>query len=264
MAKALTTSYAQQQLLRLNMSPTNAHKASLQIKVTTFAENSLILSRGAVAKNWYFIINGMVSAWLKTDKENNSSVVLYGPGTWFSEHSIIAQKPSFWNYSAVEECDCLVFRSENVIQIAKNDIGFSSFLLELVAWRSHYAAEMLTLMKSGSPALRVVMGISQFVEVLAYRAQRPPTIGYGESLRIPVKQSIVANMCGVSRSVFSELIQHLYKGRLISIAYGMLEISNVAAWTTFAAKKRSESTVNLQASIQELIDEFVVIPEREM
>ena len=53
------------------------------------------------------------------------------------------------------------------------------------------SAETLALMKFGNPCLRVVMGLSQFAEALFYHSDRPPTIGFGQGVEIPVKQKLL-------------------------------------------------------------------------
>ena len=61
-------------------------------------------------------------------------------------------------------------------------------------------------MKLGNPCLRVVMGLAQFAEALSYRAERPPTIGFGEEGCSTVPQNTLASLCGVSRTLFQNIL----------------------------------------------------------
>ncbi len=256
MKTEIKSSYAIQQMLKMQMSETNAIKACAKIKVTSQSADKLIISRGLKSKNWYFVINGLVSASSKSSNGSGTSVMLLGPGSWFGEHSIINDKPSFLDYTTLKESDFLVMPGDVLIELAKVDSGFSFSLLKILSWRFQYAGEMLTLLKTGNPALRVMIGLSQFVEALAYHNERPPTIGFGDGLKIPVNQTILANLCGVSRSVLSELIQHLLKNKIVGITYGSIEINNINAWRSFADLKRMEKNQNFNPTIAELIDEF--------
>jgi hypothetical protein len=79
-------------------------------------------------------------------------------------------------------------------------------------------------MKFGNPCLRVLMGLSQFAEALFYHSDRPPTIGFGLGLEIPVNQKLLADLCGVTRTIFSEYGQKLAAEGWLTISYGKLEI----------------------------------------
>jgi CRP/FNR family cyclic AMP-dependent transcriptional regulator len=125
-----------------------------------------------------------------------------------------------------------------------------------MAWRVHKTSETLMLMKLGNPCLRVVMGLSQFAEALAYRSDRPPTIGFGEGVEIPVSQGVLASLCGVSRTLFSEYVQQLANSGWLKISYGKLEILSVTTWHTFAHRQRERNLSNISPTVEELLEEL--------
>lgn len=256
MSRMIKASYAFQQLLKVDMSEASAVKACGHIKVASKQTGKVIQNRGESFDNWYFIINGLLSAALKSHDESSTSLALLGSGTWFGEYSIINSKPCLWDYVALQDCDLLVLPGKVFTEILESDAGFSLYITKSLAWRSHHVGEMLILMKLGNPPLRVMMGISQFVAALAYKNERPPTIAFGEGVRIPLNQTMLSDLCGVSRSIFSGVIQHLVKKEIIRVSYGELEIYSIRPWMQFAAKKRKERFLNLNPTIDDLVKEF--------
>ena len=109
-------------------------------------------------------------------------------------------------------------------------------------------------MKQGSPPLRVVMGLALFAEALFYNSSRPPTRGPEQtSMEIPVKQSVIASVFGVSRSVFSELVQHLASAGFLRVNYATLELRSVETWLRFSRKYRQARMNVTKPTMDELI-----------
>ena len=112
------------------------------------------------------------------------------------------------------------------------------------------------LMKFGNPCLRVVMGLSQFAEALFYHSDRPPTVGFGQGVEIPVKQKVLADLCGVSRTIFSEFAQKLAAEGWLSISYGKLEILSLQNWHNFSNIQRERKLNELNPTFEELLKEL--------
>ncbi len=257
---SVKVSFVFQQLMKLGLSEDNAITLCQHIKIVSYDANRIILRRGEDVKNWHFIITGLVVASLDTHKLASTGVMLLSQRTWFGEHSIINRKPNPWDYTALESTDCLIMPSQYLLEYAQKDQRFLMSLLKIISWRMQYASEMLTIMKLGSPPLRVVMCLAQFVEALSNHSERPPTIGFGEGLRLPVNQTILANLCGVSRSVFSEIIKGMERNGLISVSYGEVEVLNISSWGKFAAKRRASRFEDLSPDLNTLMKEFDMIP----
>ncbi len=117
------------------------------------------------------------------------------------------------------------------------------------------------LMKLGNPCLRVVMGLAQFAEALAYRSERPPTVAFGEGVEIPIAQTTLASLCGVSRTLFSEDVQQLAQQEWLKLHYGKLEILNIATWLRFARRQREDNVNTLNPTIAELLEVLHVLGE---
>lgn len=219
-----SSSYIQQRLRKLGLSDAVAAHTATLVKVQSLDAGRKIWAKGGEVSHWHYLISGLVSASISTTNSESTPLSIYGKGAWFGEQSIINRKPSFARYVA-----------------------------KLMAWRVQKTSETLTLMKLGNPCLRVVMGLAQFAEALAYKSDRPPTIGFGEGVEIPIAQTTLASLCGVSRTLFSEYVQQLAQNGWLKISYGKLEILNIGTWHAFARSQREDSVAHLNASIGELL-----------
>lgn len=246
--------YAYQKLRSLGCSESTAKIYATKTIVKSFGVGDLVWSKGQKITHWSCIINGLVSCSLVSPDKENVHVALFGENSWFGEQSILCQKPSFANYSCLVPVDTLQISSESVLELLETEISFASKLAKIAAWRVQRTSELLMLMRMGNPVLRSVIGISQFAETLAYNADRPPTIGFGSEITIPINQTVLASLCGVSRSRLSGVINTLEKHGWLRLEYGRIEVLNLPAWHAFASSRRNMSIIKYDPTIEDLIE----------
>ncbi|MDT7514189.1 Crp/Fnr family transcriptional regulator [Rhodoferax mekongensis] len=246
--------YVFKQLKRLGLSDALALQTAPMVKVQAFDAGKRLWTKGNEIKHWMFIIQGLVSASVPTTNSESTPISVYGRGAWFGEQSIINRKPSFADYVCLTATEVLTLPAAQFDQLFVTEPNFARFVAKLMAWRVQKTSETLTLMKLGNPCMRVVMGLAQFAEALAYRSDRPPTIGFGEGVEIPIPQNTLASLCGVSRTLFSEYVQQLAQHGWLKLSYGKLEILSIHTWHAFARSQREDSVNKLNASIQELLE----------
>jgi len=175
--------YVFKQLKRLGLSDALALQTAPMVKVQAFDAGKRLWTKGNEIKHWMFIIQGLVSASVPTTNSESTPISVYGRGAWFGEQSIINRKPSFADYVCLTATEVLTLPAAQFDQLFVTEPNFARFVAKLMAWRVQKTSETLTLMKLGNPCMRVVMGLAQFAEALAYRSDRPPTIGFGEGWR---------------------------------------------------------------------------------
>nr|WP_315847851.1 Crp/Fnr family transcriptional regulator [uncultured Rhodoferax sp.] len=248
-----TSSYILQRLRKLGLSDAVAAHTATVVKVQSFDVGRKIWVKGSEVGHWQYIISGLVSASISTTNSESTPLSIYGKGAWFGEQSIINRKPSFADYVCLTATEVLTLPATTFDTLFVQEPHFARYVAKLMAWRVQKTSETLTLMKLGNPCLRVVMGLAQFAEALAYKSDRPPTIGFGEGVEIPIAQTTLASLCGVSRTLFSEYVQQLAQQGWLKISYGKLEILNIGTWHAFARSQREDSVSHLNASIDELL-----------
>jgi len=245
-----------QQLRNVGIAQDKALQMAAFIKVSSFEEGAVIWAKGSKIDSWRFIISGLVAASLESPHGTLMPISIYGEGSWFGEQSIISRKTSYANFVCLSSTEVMSISSDIVLELMENEPTYALYLTRLMAWRVQNTSEMLMIMKFGNPCLRVVMGLSQFAEGLFYHSDRPPTIGYGQGVEIPVKQKLLADLCGVSRTIFSEFVLRLAAAGWLSISYGKLEILQLQNWHQFAKKQRERKLSELEPSIEELLLEL--------
>lgn len=248
--------YAYQKLRKLGLSDAVARICAKEVKIVSYEPHQYIWRRGDDVKTWNCVITGMVAASMPTEHSLAAPIALYGDNSWFGEFSVLNRKPAYADFISLLSTDVMTLPAPIVLQRMDEEPGFGSAVARMISWRAQKTSEMLMLMKHGNPCLRVVMGICQFAESLAYSAERPPTIGYGEGVTIPVIQEVLAALCGVSRSKLSEFVHLLSVNGWLRIAYGKVEILSLQTWHKFAAMQRERGFKRLSPDINELLAEL--------
>lgn len=246
-------SYILQRLRKLGLSDSVAAQTAALVKVQSFDAGRKIWAKGSEISHWQYIIGGLVSASVATTNSESTPLSIYGMGAWFGEQSIINRKPSFADYVCLTSTEVLTLPAATFDALFVQEPHFARYVAKLMAWRVQKTSETLTLMKLGNPCMRVVMGLAQFAEALAYKSDRPPTIGFGEGVEIPIAQTTLASLCGVSRTLFSEYVQQLAQEGWLKISYGKLELLNIDTWHAFARSQREDGMNHLNANIGELL-----------
>ena len=245
-----------QQLRNVGISQEKAMQLAAFIKISSFEDGQVIWSKGSRIDSWRFIITGLVAASVESPSGLLMPISIYGEGSWFGEQSIINRKTSYADFVCLSSTEVMSISSEIVLELMETQPTFALYLTRLMAWRVQKTSEMLMLMKFGNPCLRVVMGLSQFAEALFYHSDRPPTVGFGQGVEIPVKQKVLADLCGVSRTIFSEYVQKLAAAGWLTISYGKLEILSLPNWHKFSNKQRDRKFNDLNPSFEELLKEL--------
>lgn len=225
------------------------------VKIRNLEAGDLLYDTGVVEPPWCHVIDGMVNACVAGAGEAQRAVTvnIYGAGSWIGEASFITRQASSHQLIALTRARLLCVPFADAAKAFEEDSGFSRHLARLVAWRGQQSAEMLALMKAGSPPMRVVVGLAMFAESLSSGTSHLPTSDTDEAVKIPVKQEVLASMCGVSRGIFSECIQHLARAGWVELSYATMALQNAKAWKRYSAAHRHSHWALANPTIQELI-----------
>ena len=67
---------------------------------------------------------------------------------------------------------------------------------------------------------------------------------------------MLASLCGVSRTLFSEFVHELQANGWLNIHYGKIELLSTGTWQRFVRRLRQRSLAMTDASIQSLLFEL--------
>ena len=248
------------QLRKVGISHDKSLQLAATLKVTSYDEGHVIYLKGARPDAWKFIIAGLVAESVDSPQGALMPISIYGEGAWFGEQSIINSNPSYADFVCISSTEVMSVSHELVHELMAAQPAFVLYLSRLMAWRSQQTSEMLTLIKFGSPCLRVVMGLSHFAEEImclpTCEIDPEPREFPETGVEIPVKQKLLADLCGVSRTIFSEYVQKLASEGWLRISYGKLEILCPENWLKFSGKQRARKFNNLCPTFREVLDEL--------
>lgn len=167
--------YAYQLLKSLGISESRVRRVLPSIKVESLEPDHTICHKGARPEVWTHVLSGLVSAGIPDKDGVVTPINIFGPGTWFGEVAILNSQ------SLLLECICLTpvriltMPLGQAVEAFEHEAEFARHIARLVSWRAQQQAEMLTLMRQGSPQLRVVMGLALFAEALHNGSSHFPT-----------------------------------------------------------------------------------------
>lgn len=248
--------YAAHILQKAGVSEAVAQGVASRLVLKSYDTQEVIWAKGGEVHGWQFIVTGLVAAAARPDDGRPVPIAIYGAGSWFGEQPLLNRTPSHLEYICLAPTQVLNMPTAVLWQLFNTEAGFARYIARVASWRAQKKAEMLVLMKLGNPCLRVVMGIAQFAEALVSRSERPVTEGLDGGIAIPVTQSVIAAMCGVSRAVFSEYVQPLAAEGWLTISYGKIELLSLATWHRFYKNRRMQATTHTNPTMEELLVEL--------
>ncbi|MDD3934911.1 MAG: Crp/Fnr family transcriptional regulator [Rhodoferax sp.] len=223
------------------------------IKVESLDADQVICRKGSPPEAWHHIVHGLVGAGIPQENGVITPINIFGPGSWFGEVSILNRRSLMLDCICLTPVRILKMPLVQAMDAFENEADFSRHIARLVAWRTQQHAEMLVLMRLGSPQLRVVMGLALFAEALHNSNSHLPTNELDDSIDIPLKQSVLAAMCGVSRGIFSECVQQLAAAGWVRLSYATLALSSVLVWHNFSRNHRQNRHNNAKPTMPELL-----------
>ncbi|MDI1243974.1 MAG: Crp/Fnr family transcriptional regulator [Rhodoferax sp.] len=248
--------YTYQLLKGVGLSEQRVLSVLPKIKVDSLNAGQIICHKGSQPEAWHHIVSGLVGAGIPQENGVITPINIFGPGTWFGEVAILNHRPLMVDCVCLTPVRILKMPLEQAVDAFENDADFSRHVARLIAWRTQQQSEMLILMRLGSPQLRVVLGLALFAEALHSSNSHLPTNELDDSLDIPVKQSALAAMCGVSRGIFSECVQHLAAAGWVRLSYATLALSKILVWHNFSRRHRQNRHNNAKPVMPEILHMF--------
>lgn len=225
-----------------------------QLTLKSFEAGDVILEKDCSLHSWSCVVSGFVAASVQLESCKRLPVHIFGQNEWFGEQSLLTHQSSRYDFTSLTPVDLIAMPRSCFDTALLEDQGFTQFLLSLVANRAQQCGDMLTLMRVGSSPLQVVMGLAQFVETNNHTISDSTEPLFSNTVDIPVSQNQLADYCGVSRTLFSEYIQHLSLAGWLKLRYGGLELKSVQTWRIFAHRQREKKSLNSRPTIGELLE----------
>lgn len=253
------SSYAYSLLKKINFSERRILNVLPRLSIRSFDAGQVIWGKGRPVQSWYCVMSGYVAASVPLEAGGQLPVHVLGQQAWFGEQSLLSQQPSAMDYRCLTPVEVIGMDKSLLDEAFSQEPDFVRFLVGLATWRVQQQSEMLMLMRLGSSSLRVVMGLAQLAEAIFYDLDLPATAW--DKVEIPISQELIASLCGVSRTLFSEYLQHLVRAGWVKVRYGAIEMNQPEVWATFAQTQRVRPRVASRPSIEDLMAEMAAAQE---
>lgn len=247
-------SFARHLLNHLGMSNERTQKLLPRVKMESAKSGHVLIPKGECSKNLTYILSGFVGTNAITQNGHSVPVDIFGPNCWLGESMVLHQHSSPLEYVCLSNASMLVIPVDDVLDAFHHDVKFTRMFGRLLAQRGAMQTEMIGLIKTGNPQVRVVIGLALLASSLNGIAFSQLTnVAPTNSFQIPLKQSLLASSCGVSRGVFSALVQKLVVAGWIKVSYGTLELLSTQSWFLLLHAYRQERSNLNDLSMTELL-----------
>lgn len=248
------STYACRLLRKISFSERRILDVLPRMSIRSFEPGDVIWGKGLPVQSWYCVMSGYVAASVPLEAGGRMPVHILGQHAWFGEQALLSQQPSAMDYSCLTPVEVIGMDKAQLASAFAHEPDFVRFLVGLVTWRVQQQSEMLMLMRLGSSSLRVVMGLAQLAEAIRHDLELPPNTAV--RVEIPISQELIASLCGVSRTLFSEYLQHLVRAGWVKVRYGAIELNSPEVWQLFAQTQRARQRVASRPTIHDLLAEM--------
>ena len=249
---AQLSQYAQQLLRGVRLSEARIRHVLPQLAIRSFDEGALIWAKGRSVQAWNCVMSGYVAGAVPVQRNGRIPLHVYGPDAWFGEQALLDGQPSDLDYVCLTPVEVIGMSQPCLQEAVRAEPDFSGALLQLMSCRARHHTGMLAVMRTACSSLRLVMGLAQFAQAQSMQAEAPGPDS--DVVDIPIGQDQIASVCGVSRTLFSEGLQHLARAGWVKVRYGALELQFAQAWRGFAQSQRESLSINSRPSMAELLN----------
>jgi CRP/FNR family cyclic AMP-dependent transcriptional regulator len=250
---AFSNNFRFQQLKRVGLSDTTCRMLHDVVSIRSYEAADVIVKKGSNFDHWHLVIEGLVASSVSISPTKLAPINIYGEGAWFGEQSILTSQPSFEDYVCLTSTEVMRLPASAMRKLLDTEAEFPHYVSRNIAWKFQKSSEMLMLMKFCNPAVRVVLGLAQVGEALAQSAGNQVGNKADAGVEIRVKQEILAALCGVSRTLFSECILKLESSGWLRLSYGKLRLCKMNAWLELTKSHRINRVTDPNSSFDQLL-----------
>ena len=251
------TNYAKnfrfKQLQKIGLSEKTCLALHDVVSIRSYDAADVILEKGTQINHWQLIVEGLVASSVSISPSKVAPINIYGEGSWFGEQSILTGQPSFEDYVCLTPTEVMRMPAHLMRQLLSTEADFPHFVSKSIAWKFQKSSEMLMLMKFCNPSVRVVLGLAQVGEALSLGAESQSGVENKLGVEIRVKQEVLAALCGVSRTLFSECILKLESSGWLRLSYGKLQLCKMNAWLDLTKSHRINKFTDPNSSFDQLL-----------
>ena len=201
------------------------------------------------------ILSGLVGAGQVSKGKNDEFIPanIHGLGTWLGGGEMLNPPIAGQDYLCLAPTRLLIIPQKSALEAFEKEAEFSRYIARQQAWRKHWQADMRHLLTAADPAMRVVFGLAMLAEALHCSYSHLDADLPDSPLAIPVKQTLLANLCCVSRGVFSSTAQQLADAGVLQVNYASTQLRSTRAWVNLSSQYRQDKAACDRLPIEQML-----------
>jgi CRP/FNR family transcriptional regulator, cyclic AMP receptor protein len=203
-----------------HLAPHDLARVLASVRLIDVPEGNCVVQAGEHAEYWVGLVNGLVVQQVSSDSGRLATLTCIGPGAWFGEGTLMKQ--GCWQYDAVARQQChVVLVPRSVFNwLLETNLAFNRFLARLLNERlSHYMGLLAN--------ERLTSSVQRLAHVLA--SLYDPDLYPNRSAMLPMSQSDIALLSGMSRQHANAALQKLHAQGLLEVGRHGVQVLDVAA-----------------------------------
>ena len=200
------------------------------------------------------ILSGLVGAGqVSRTNDGFTPASFHGLGTWLGGGEMLNPPIAGQDYLCLAPTRLLIIPQQAALEAFEKEAEFSRYIARQQAWRKQWQADMRYLLTGADPAPRVIFGLAMLAEALNSSYSHLAVYLPEGPLTIPVKQTLLASLCCVSRGVFSSTAQQLADAAVLQVNYASTQLLSTKAWLNLSSQYRQDKAACGQLSIEQML-----------
>lgn len=240
---------------RMGIAIPASFEANRQSRVISKRAGDPIWRYGETITHWSYIVDGIVAELVNLGPGSGYPLSLHGRNSSFARQELSGDGRACVDYVAVTDVELLTLPADVYRALLDADPGFARHLVGMLSRQMQQQTKLLIVNKCSNSALRVVGGLALCAE--GFGEQRQPMAVHGgdrhNRLLLPLSQQMIARLCGVSRTLFSEYVGQLAQGNWAQLQYRGVELLQLPVWQRVFAHLHRQQVWRSNPSIGQLM-----------
>lgn len=197
------------------LTPGEESRVISSVALQHVAAGSHIVRKGDAAEHWVGVLSGLAK--LSSSGADGRATTFTGvpPGGWFGEGSLLKRELRKYDAVALSDCSIALLPRACFDWLLDSSIPFNRYLLVQLNERLSQFIGMVEYERLLDPDARMARCIADLFN---------PTLYPGIGPELPISQSELALLVGVSRQRANQSLQALERAGLVAVGYGGIRV----------------------------------------
>lgn len=191
---------------------------------TSHAKGDFVVRMGEPASSWIGVAEGLLKI---SAVDRGGRIIMFTGvprGSWIGEGAVIKREPRRYDIVALRECRLLHLPSSTFRWLMDSSIEFAHVIVSHLNERLSQFIETVEINRIEEPSARVAKMLAVLYNPVLYQRM---------STALPMSQSELGELVGLSRSSISGALKQLEREGLITTQYGGIVLNNVAGLRSY-------------------------------